>query len=148
MLESPRTADILKERMRFGPITNLLTTAMTLLCPVWCAVECAAHCDEACEPVVVCGGHDGDEHHGPHTPHHRHNSGGQPEHDAEHACICTTAVRTSGSTVAAAEIQDRIPCVTVETAAQADAIPSSLERVRASFNRSATLRTRYRPLLI
>lgn len=134
--------------MRFGPITNLLTTAMTLLCPVWCAVECAAHCDEACEPVVECGGHDGDEHHGPHTPHHQHDSGGQPEHDAEHACICTTAVRTAGSTGGAAETQDRIPCVTVESAAQADAILSSLERVRASFSRSATLRTRYRPLLI
>ncbi|GIK16260.1 MAG: hypothetical protein BroJett003_12240 [Planctomycetota bacterium] len=134
--------------MRFGPITNLLTTAMTLLCPAWCVVECAAHCDKACEPVVECGGYDGDAHHGPHAPHHQHDSGGQPEHDAEHTCICTTAVRTAGSSGGAAETQDRVPCAIVESAAQADAILSSLERVRASFSRSATLRTRYRPLLI
>lgn len=134
--------------MRFGPITNLLTTAMTLLCPVWCAVECAAHCDEVCEPVVECGGHDGDEHHGPHTPHHQHNSGGQPEHDAEHACICTTAVRTAGSAGGAAETQDRVPCATVEPVTETDATPRSDKHVRASLDPSATLRTRYRPLLI
>lgn len=92
LLDAAASADRITNRMGWSNSISWLLTAASLLCPIICGTEGALHAEEG---HVAAGLPDEHPHEVPATPHHDHDSNGDPVPHTEHTCFCTSGVPSS-----------------------------------------------------